>query len=77
MEMSKLLSTPEAAPLVGVAPKTLENWRVAGLGPKHLRVGRLVRYDLVDIERWKAGRRVGSTSEQIPSVTDETKPEAP
>lgn len=63
--MQKLLSSTEAAPLVGVAPKTLANWRIIGLGPKHIRAGRRVVYDVADIEAWKAGRRVGSTSEPV------------
>lgn len=63
--MHKLLSANEAAPLLGVAPKTLANWRVAGRGPKHIRAGSKVGYDINDIEAWKASRRVGSTSEPL------------
>lgn len=63
--MHKLLSTEEAAPLVGVAPKTLCNWRVAGRGPKHIRAGNRVGYDVTDIEAWKAERRVASTSQPV------------
>jgi len=61
--MQKLLSTEEAAPLVGVRPKTLCNWRVAGRGPAHIRAGSKVAYDVIDIEAWKAERRVTSTSQ--------------
>lgn len=63
--MQKLLTTEEAAPLVGVKAKTLMNWRVAGLGPKHIRAGSRVAYDVADIEAWKATRRVASTSQPI------------
>lgn len=63
--MHRLLTTEEAAPLIGVEPKTAHNWRSIGCGPRHIRVGRLVRYDPADIEAWKAARRVGSTSEKI------------
>ncbi len=65
MLVQPLLNTRDAAPLVGVAPKTLENWRVLGLGPKHIRAGRRVVYDIRDIEAWKAAHRVGSTSETV------------
>ena len=63
--MHKLLSETEAAPLIGVAVGTLQNWRVSGTGPKFIRVGRLVRYDPADVEAWRAERRVGSTSERV------------
>lgn len=63
--MEKLLSQAEAAPRVGVKPKTLANWRTLGIGPKFIRAGRRVAYDPADIEAWKADRRVGSTSEPV------------
>lgn len=61
--MKPLLDENEASPYVGASAKTLANWRSLGLGPKWIRVGRLVKYDPADIEEWKAQRRVGSTSE--------------
>lgn len=62
----KLLDTKEAAPFVGVAPGTLENWRVRGTGPKFIKTpGRRgkVLYDPADIEAWKDANRFQSTSE--------------
>lgn len=63
--MQKLLTTSEAAPLIGVKPKTLENWRVLGRGPVHIKAGGRVGYELADIEAWKAGRRATSTSHRV------------
>lgn len=63
--LAELLNTKMAAPHVGVAAKTLENWRTLGLGPKFIRAGGRIVYDPRDIEAWKAERRVGSTSEQV------------
>ena len=63
--MHKLLNTEEAAPLIGVEPKTAENWRSLGVGPRFIRAGRLIKYDPADIETWKAARRVSSTSEPV------------
>lgn len=65
--MKKLLENKVAAPLVGVSPGTLENWRVKGLGPKFIKVsagqrGKVV-YDPDDIAEWKAARRFQSTSD--------------
>lgn len=63
--MQKLLTTAQAAPLIGVAPKTLCNWRVVGNGPKHIRAGGKIVYDVADIEAWRSARRVASTSQPI------------
>jgi hypothetical protein len=61
--MDEALNTARAAPIIGVTAGTLENWRVAGKGPKFRRAGRKVVYDLPDIEEWKAANRYSSTSE--------------
>lgn len=61
--MHELLDTRAAAPRVGVAPGTLENWRVAGSGPKFIKAGGKVMYDPADIEAWKEANRFQSTSE--------------
>jgi DNA-binding transcriptional MerR regulator len=58
-----LLRTEEAAPLAGVAAKTLENWRTLGLGPKFIKAGRRVLYDPADLLVWRDQHRIGSTSE--------------
>ena len=65
--MNDLLDTRTAAPRVGVSPGTLENWRVAGVGPKFIKTGPgkrgKVLYDPADIEAWKKANRFQSTSE--------------
>ncbi|WP_293943224.1 DNA-binding protein [Sphingomonas sp.] len=64
--MDHLFDTKVAAPHVGVAPGTLENWRVRGIGPKFIKTpGRRgkVLYDPADIEDWKNANRFQSTSE--------------
>jgi DNA-binding transcriptional MerR regulator len=63
--MQRLLNTSEAAPLIGVTAKTAQNWRCIGFGPKFIRAGRRVVYDVADIEAWKDRRRVGSTSQPV------------
>ena len=63
IQLSPLLRTDEAAPLAGVATKTLENWRTLGLGPKFIKAGRRVFYDPADLQLWREQNRVGSTSE--------------
>ena len=61
--MIALLTTPEAANLLGAAPITLCKWRVYGGGPSFVRCGRSVRYRVADLEDWAASRTVNSTSE--------------
>lgn len=64
--MHSLLDTKSAAPRVGVAASTLENWRVQGIGPKFIKTpgkrGKVL-YDPADIEAWKQANRYQSTSE--------------
>lgn len=53
------LTTPEAARLVGVAPRTLERLRERGEGPPYLRLTkRLVVYERDDLLGWIRSRRV-------------------
>lgn len=57
------LSCEDAARLIGVSKKTLQNWRTQGLGPAYLRTGQVhsrVIYRFDDLEAWLASRdRVG------------------
>ena len=65
-DMQELLDTKTAAPLIGVTPETLENWRVRGDGPPfHKTPGRTgkVLYDPADIAAWREKRRFASTAE--------------
>ena len=59
--MHKLLSTAEAAELLGVAEQTLRLWRYNKRQPIHsVKIGRIVKYDEADIrafvERLKVSR---------------------
>ena len=51
-----LLPTRQAAAELGLSPRTLERWRVLGTGPVFRRLGRAVRYALVDLEAFAAAR---------------------
>ena len=44
------LSTKEAARILNVSHRTLEDWRVKGSGPAFRKWGRTVRYVLTEIE---------------------------
>lgn len=65
--MGKLLTTDEAAELIGWAPNTLEKKRVTGGSPPYLKLGRSVRYREEDLHDWLSARVVSSTSEPVPA----------
>jgi excisionase family DNA binding protein len=46
-----LLTTEQAAEILGIKPTTLENWRCTKrVSIPYIRIGRTVRYRLIDIE---------------------------
>ena len=61
-----LMSVKELAELLQVSVKTIYDWRYRGLGPKAIRVGRHVRYELDEIERWLIVQRNNSWNLQSP-----------
>jgi predicted DNA-binding transcriptional regulator AlpA len=62
--MQPLLTQRQCAEALGLSERTLERFRVSGVGPKFVRMGKSVRYRLSDVEVWLASRVVGSTSEK-------------
>ena len=60
-----LLSTDEAAELLGLPPHTLSKWRVTGMGPPFQSLGRRCLYDPETLRRWAASRAKKSTSERM------------
>jgi predicted DNA-binding transcriptional regulator AlpA len=61
---ARLLTESEVAGLLRLSVKTLRNWRFSGFGPRHLKMGRLVRYRLGDVKAWLASCQRASTSDQ-------------
>lgn len=56
-----LLKDDEAAEILGVKPQTLRDWRHhKRYGLPFVRVGRLVRYRLADLEKWLESRVVNN-----------------
>ena len=47
-----LVTTDEAARLIGVASQSLRAWRIRNCGPAFIKQGRNVRYHLDDINVW-------------------------
>ena len=42
----------EAARILNVSIGGLRKWRREGTGPRFIKIGRLIRYNLVDISEW-------------------------
>ncbi len=47
-----------ASKILGCAPRTLDNWRSQGRGPRYVRVGRRIVYRLSDLREWMEERTV-------------------
>ena len=62
--LEALINESEAAEFLRFAPRTLQNWRVRGGGPKFVRHrARTVRYRRKDLIAWLEERLVCNTSE--------------
>jgi len=48
----KLLTQKQVKEITGLADSTLEQWRLKGKGPTFIKLGRLVRYRLSDVEAY-------------------------
>jgi hypothetical protein len=61
--LSDLLPTSEAAAYLGLAPHTLNVWRITGRGPAFVKIGRRVAYRKAALDDFIAARTFSSTSE--------------
>lgn len=61
---NSLLTDVQAAERLGLAVKTLRNWRVSGRGPRFIRLGRAVRYAVADLDAFIESGRRSSTSDR-------------
>ncbi|XOY56370.1 MAG: helix-turn-helix transcriptional regulator [Rhodobacterales bacterium] len=50
-----------------LSPRTLEQWRWLGKGPKFLKIGARVLYREEDVEAWEASQVCQNTSGPLPS----------
>jgi excisionase family DNA binding protein len=57
-EARSLIDVIEAAPRVGVKPKTLRRWAWEGRIPYYRLSGKAIRFDPRDLEKFLAARRV-------------------
>jgi excisionase family DNA binding protein len=57
-----LESETQAALYLGVSPRTLQAWRIRGDGPSFVKLGRSVRYDRAELDRFIAERTRAHTA---------------
>lgn len=60
--VTRLDTEKVAAAYLNVSCRTLQAWRLRGGGPAFVRVGRAIRYDRSDLDRYIAERTHSSTS---------------
>ncbi|MFT3674219.1 helix-turn-helix transcriptional regulator [Aestuariivirga sp.] len=60
----RLLNEAEAAELLGMSTRALQNWRCRGGGPNYVRLSaRCIRYHPGDLAAWIYSKKRGSSSE--------------
>lgn len=58
MRSEKFLTRQSVAGALGHSIETLERWELNGLGPRCIRVGKVVAYRVKDVEVWVRDRLV-------------------
>jgi len=61
---ARRLASAEAAQYLGISASTLSKRRVFGGGPRYLKLGRRVVYDVRDLDKWLEAHRRASTSDR-------------
>ena len=61
--MAKYIDEIQAAAILGVSRKSMQNWRWRGVGPTFHRFETAIRYELGELLAYAAERRVQSTTE--------------
>lgn len=62
-DLETLLNQRQAAAKLGLSVRTMERHRVAGTGPRYIRMGRLVRFRPSDLAAWVDASARNSTSD--------------
>jgi len=57
------LRVPEAAGYIGMSASRLNGLRSAGGGPKYWKIGRLIFYEVKDLDAWVKRRKFNSTAD--------------
>jgi len=68
--MAQLLTERDASKLLCLSVRTLQKWRLCGRGPRFLKLGHAVRYDLAELKRFLADAERASTSDPGGAVAE-------
>jgi predicted DNA-binding transcriptional regulator AlpA len=60
---SGIMDSAQLAEFLTNKKNTIEGWRIKGIGPKYIKIGRLVRYRISDVEEWLESQVRSSTSQ--------------
>lgn len=60
-----VLTTKEAARVLKLSHRTLEDWRLSGQGPKFRKWGRMVRYHVADIQAFIDTQSFSNTAQAL------------
>jgi excisionase family DNA binding protein len=58
--MTPLMNSDEVAAVVGIPPRTLDQWAYRKVGPPYVKVGRHRRYRAEAVERWLDAQTVAA-----------------
>jgi predicted DNA-binding transcriptional regulator AlpA len=61
-QIPELIDTEQLARKLGLKPNTLAQWRLTGSGPQYIKIGRRVRYRVIDIQDWITAQNRESTA---------------
>lgn len=67
MDINRLLTTDESAPVMGAEPITLKKWRARGRGPAYIKIGGKIRYRLGDLLAFIEKGRVDPEAQPVRS----------
>jgi predicted DNA-binding transcriptional regulator AlpA len=59
------LTESQAAELLGLSSRTLQAWRVRGVGPRYTKLGRSVRYPRRELVAFQKLHTVSSTADDL------------
>lgn len=54
----KFLSPAEVEAIYSISAKTLANWRCEHYGPPYHRVGRSIKYSVIELDAWMAEQQI-------------------